>query len=253
MSEPSLSNNLWPDSLNGLNLTLPTTAENLALDEALLESVQADPAQACLRFWISPSYSVVLGRSNRIETEVNLDVCRKLKIPVYRRMSGGGTVLIGPGCLCYSLALPISDLHGTLGISGVTAALMTRTAAGLKSLLPDIEVCGTSDLAQNGHKISGNAQRWLKHALIHHGTLLFDFDLGLMQRCLNHPSREPAYRSSRRHDDFVRNLDASPHDLQNCLSTVWRARPAQCAAAILNEAIRIAASRYTSAEWLLIP
>jgi lipoate-protein ligase A len=244
---------LWPTSLRCYDLTLSTTAENLALDEALLSAVEADPSAACLRFWQSADYVVVLGRSNKPETEVVIDDCVVRGIPIFRRMSGGGTVIVGPGCLCYSLILPIDDLHRSLGISGVTSKLMTRTAAGLHISHSLIQVCGTSDLTVNGMKFSGNAQRWLKHSFIHHGTILFDFDLTMMERCLPHPTREPTYRNSRRHDEFVTNLAVNSVDLRNWLQASWNAVPAVCPTAILEMASRIAVSRYDSIEWTISP
>lgn len=217
MSDVSLSEMMWPESLLGYDITLPTAAENLALEEALLADVETDSAKACLRFWEPQSYFVVLGRSNRAEIEVNLDVCAKAGIRIYRRASGGGTVLLGPGCLCYSLAMPLTSLHRSAGVSGVTTKLMERTAHALRRKLPGVEVCGTSDLAWNGRKFSGNAQRWLKQSFLHQGTLLYDFDLSLLGSCLATPSRQPAYRSNRNHLDFVVNVPFTSADLRELL------------------------------------
>src|SRR6186713_3085091 len=89
-----------------LDLTLPTAAENLALDEALLDEAEA-AAQAteCLRLWESSEVAVVLGRSSQIAREANVDACRADNIPILRRCSGGCAVVIGPGCLMYSVLL----------------------------------------------------------------------------------------------------------------------------------------------------
>ena len=240
---------LWPKSILCYDVSLPTAVENLAFDEAILNAVDSDSSLACVRFWQPTDYFVVLGRSNKPETEVDLDYCLANKIPVYRRATGGGAVLVGPGCLCYSLALPITDTHRLLGVSRVTADLMSRTAAGLSVNFPEVQVCGTSDLVLNGLKFSGNAQRWLRQSLIHHGTLLFDFELSLIENCLRHPTREPSYRNLRRHNEFVMNLAISSFDLQRCLCAAWNAIPTECPAAAMEAASRIAVSRYTSADW----
>src|SRR3989304_7070561 len=81
-----------------LDLSLPTPAENWALDEALLEEAEAaaQPLET-LRFWEPQQYIVVVGRSSRIETEVHRDVCSELGIPILRRPSGGGAVVTGAG------------------------------------------------------------------------------------------------------------------------------------------------------------
>src|SRR5262245_499032 len=88
-----------------LELTLPTPAENVALDEALLEAVEAGELSDVLRFWESPRPMVVVGRSSRVGSEVDLAACREAGVPVLRRASGGAAVVGGPGCLMYGLVL----------------------------------------------------------------------------------------------------------------------------------------------------
>ena len=59
-----------------LDLTLPTPAENLALEEALLDHAESAPQSAeVLRFWESPQTIVILGRGSKFGVEVNHDHC----------------------------------------------------------------------------------------------------------------------------------------------------------------------------------
>ena len=89
-----------------LDLTLPTPAENLACDEALLEwAEEQDRDWEFLRLWESPQPVVVVGRSSRIALEVCGDACRERDIPILRRSSGGAAIVAGPGCLMYALVL----------------------------------------------------------------------------------------------------------------------------------------------------
>ena len=80
-----------------LDLTLPTPAENLALDEALLEEAEsaARPTET-LRIWEPSEPMVVVGRSSQAGVEVRLDRCCELGIPVLRRTSGGAAIVTGP-------------------------------------------------------------------------------------------------------------------------------------------------------------
>src|SRR5262245_20231533 len=94
--------------MNLLNLTLSTAAENLAADEALLELAVTGDCQPLLRLWEPSQHFVVLGYGNRVSEEVDKAMCGELAIPILRRTSGGGTVLQGPGCLNYSLILPLN-------------------------------------------------------------------------------------------------------------------------------------------------
>ena len=251
MPETQSDKLIWPKSLIGYDVRLATDIENLALDEAMLGEVEADPLMACLRIWEPTDYFVVLGRSNRADSEVNVEFCNAEGIPILRRSSGGGTVLLGPGCLCYTLALPLTETHRALGIARVTTDLMERTATGLLTILPDISVRGTSDLVWNGRKFSGNAQRWLRKSFVHHGTFLYDFDLAKLSRALAHPTRQPDYRQARPHAEFVTNLAMDAVTLRSILFKTWNATPSECHAKLLEETRKIAQSRYSSSVWKL--
>jgi lipoate-protein ligase A len=199
---------LWPASVDWCDITLPTPAENLALDEILLQRVDANPHRAFLRTWEPSTEFVVVGRSNQVETEVNQPQCYAEGIPIFRRSSGGGAVVVGPGCLAFALAMPLTDGIRAEGISTAAKYIMQTTAQALDAIVPGITVCGISDLVVNDRKFSGNSQRWLKHAFLHHGTILYRFDLDRVGQLLKPPSRQPDYRSQRSHADFVTNLAA---------------------------------------------
>ena len=88
-----------------LDLTLPTAEENLALDEALLLQAEAGRGGEALRLWEWPRPAVVLGSGCKLADDVDDAACLADGVPILRRSSGGGTVLLGQGCLCYSLVL----------------------------------------------------------------------------------------------------------------------------------------------------
>ena len=204
-----------PAPLAFLDRTRPDPREDLALDEALLRSREDRGGPGLLRVWERPAPCVALGRANRIAANVDVTACAAAGVPVLRRGSGGGTVLLGPGALCWSLVLPVGPPEGVPGdIPAVTAAIMGRLADELRPLAPGVAVHGTSDLTIPGpggerRKVGGNAQRWLKSAMLHHGTLLCGFDLALIDRFLTAPERQPAYRAGRSHGDFTANLPLS--------------------------------------------
>ena len=138
-----------------LDLTLPTLAENLALDEALLIEAEAG-GPSVLRFWEWNHLAVIVGAGGKIVDEAEREACLRDGVPILRRSSGGGTVLLGPGCLLYSLILryddwpALSDLHASYRFIGA------RMSAALS---PDAATDGTSDLVLAGRKFSGNAQQ----------------------------------------------------------------------------------------------
>lgn len=252
MTHSDPADSLWPASMSWFELTLPPLAENLALDDVLLSEIDADPARGLLRFWELDNYGVVLGRSNRAETEADIETCRREGVPILRRSSGGGAVVIGPGCLAYSLVIPLTDEQRALGIAPLTKRLMERIALGLQLVLPGAAACGTSDLAANGFKFSGNAQRWLSRAFLHHGTILYDFDLSRIGRYLKTPSRQPDYRDGRDHSEFVRNIDADRDTLIELLANAWHAIPVACSPASVARVEQVVREKYSSADWSIL-
>jgi len=96
-----------------LDLTLETVEANLALDEALLIEADEGRAGAVLRFWDFPRFAVVLGASRRLAGDVRVDACQQDGVPIVRRSSGGGTVVIGPGALNVTVILPNSAAPGS--------------------------------------------------------------------------------------------------------------------------------------------
>ena len=203
-----------PDPPRLLVQTRPDPREDLALDEALLRETDDRGGPGVLRLWERPAPCVALGRANRVESNVNRAACEGDAVPILRRGSGGGTVLLGPGAVCWSLVLPVGPPAGVPDdIPAVTSLIMHALADALTDAGVPAGVDGTSDLTVPGPggdrvKVGGNAQRWLRSAMLHHGTLLYDFDLALIPRYLSAPERQPAYRAGREHAAFVTNLDA---------------------------------------------
>jgi lipoate-protein ligase A len=221
-----------------LDLTLPTPAENLACDEALLDLCEADGGDGILRFWQPREHFIVLGYSNKAGTEANLDRARQDGIPVLRRCTGGGAVLQGPGCLNYSLILPI-----TAQVTETNISIMQRHAKAVGG-----EVRGHSDLTLGDLKFSGNAQRRKRRYLLFHGSFLLNLDIERIERLLPLPSREPDYRHHRPHREFLVHLEIPARQIQEALKRTWDARqefldvPAEKIAALTK-------GQYSSNEW----
>ena len=209
-----------------LDRTWLAPAENLACDEALLDWCDEAGGEV-LRFWEAAEHFVVVGYANKAAVEVNLPACAWHRVGVFRRCSGGGTVLQGPGCLNYTLILQIPE-HGWLAsISGTNQFIMHRHREAMESLLGRaVIVSGHTDLALDGRKFSGNAQRRRRRALLFHGTFLHGFDLALLGKFLNFPSQQPDYRQDRAHGEFVMNLPLSPERLKERLRETWQAEEA---------------------------
>jgi lipoate-protein ligase A len=181
----------------------------LARDWDLFQAVETGSAECLWRTWQSTRPVVVLGRHTSVADHVIVDACREDQVAVLRRFSGGGPVVLGPGCLNYAVALSLVSRPWLADVATSFEVILGRIVRALR--LPGLTVAGGSDLAIDGRKVSGNAQRRGRRALLHHGTLLYDFDATLAGRYLREPVRQPAYRERRPHAEFLGNLPLVAH------------------------------------------
>jgi lipoate---protein ligase len=231
-----------------LDRTFSTPEENLACDETLLEACEADPACETLRFWEPHTHFIVLGLSNRINQSVRLQACQDRTVPILRRITGGGAILQGPGCLNFSLALRIDRSPNFRTIIGTNCQIIRAHLRALQPLLgPNLTHEGDTDLARSGLKFSGNAQRRKRNALLFHGTFLLQLDLNLLEALMPLPERQPAYRNNRTHQSFLTNLGIRAEAIKQTLRSAWEAREQVDAPPIETSLVR----RYQSDTWNL--
>ncbi len=232
-----------------LDQTLDSPEANLALDEALLEQAEAGELRHdVLRLWESKQTAVIIGRSSKIHDEVDVAACKRESVPVLRRCSGGTSVVIGPGCLMYSVVLNY-DRHPALRmVDQAHRFVLGKVADAVRMSVPNVQLRGTSDLTVSNRKFSGNSLRCKRDHLLYHGTLLYDFPLDLISRLLKTPPRQPDYRESRAHGDFVANLNADRALLRSALACAWGANevvsewPAAATAQLVTQ-------RYSQSTW----
>ena len=124
---------------------------------------------------------VVLGRNQDLFCEVNTPFCLKNNIPVFRRISGGGSVFQDTGNLNYCL---ISNR--IQGNSPLTVDFLEPIVTVLNELQIEVQIGKRKDLwLPGGHKISGTASHVSKSRELHHGTLLYDSDLDKLEKSLS--------------------------------------------------------------------
>jgi lipoate-protein ligase A len=231
-----------------LEVTLPSLAENLALDEALLLAAESGDGGEILRVWNWPTPAVVLGSGGRLSEDVNEAACTADAVPILRRSSGGGTVLLGHGCLLYSLILSHERDPALLDIRSSYRFILDRIRQALTEDVGLIEQAGISDLTLAGRKFSGTAQQRKRAFLLHHGTLLHDFDLSSMPRYLREPPRQPDYRAGRAHLAFVCNVPLNDDEIKRRLRRVWGA-DARRDEWPTEEVRRLVEEKYTNRQW----
>jgi lipoate-protein ligase A len=232
-----------------LDVTLSSPAENLALDEALLLAAESGDGGEVLRLWEWPRLAVVLGSGCRLAEDVAEAACVADGVPILRRSSGGGTVLLGAGCLLYTL---IFDYRRDPALGEIRTSyryILGRLATALSEGVGPVVPAGISDLAVLGLKFSGNAQQRKRAFLLHHGTLLYAFDLPLVPRYLREPARQPDYRGGRDHRAFLCNLPLDKGELTYRLSNTWGAQTPVSGWAT-QEVRKLVAEKYNNTEWI---
>ena len=241
------------DAMQLLDLTLPTPEENLALDETLLFSASRHEV---LRFWEPPKPFIVLGRSSRLVQEVDIAACRAAGVPIHRRVSGGGAIVAGPGCLMYALTLDSVKRPELRSIDRAHAFVLRQMTEALRNIDPSVVAAGTSDLAFQPNpekpllKFSGNSLRVDRNRLLYHGTLLYDADLPKIARVLRGPPRQPEYRASRGHEHFLGNLPTDACRLRRAVREGWPiADSCSLDTAEMATVELLVRTRYARADW----
>ncbi len=254
-----------------LDLSFDTPAENLAFDDALLseadrpeDSLGSNPegnsvanlnseAQSpifpqVLRVWRTERTCVVLGRGSRAGDEVHVDYAKQHDVPILRRFSGGASVVIGPGCLMYSLLIRLNTAPRLRMLDVAHGFVMQRMLGAIRELVPTAQFDGTCDLVIRGRKFSGNSLRVGRNWMLYHGTLLLNMQLSLIDQLLKHPPREPDYRRGRPHSEFVTNLGLDEESVILELRRVWEAGQT-LASPPKDQMPRLISTRYGRDEW----
>jgi lipoate-protein ligase A len=162
-------------------------AMNLAIEEAILRCLMEYGGPNSIRLWQNPS-SVIIGYFQNPKSAVNMAACKKMKIRVIRRISGGGAVYHDHGNLNYSIFVERESLENPLKASikdleKSYAIFCGGVVEGLKAL--GIEAYSQNgDIMIRGKKVSGSAQHRLYNVILHHGTLMLNINMEMLGQAL---------------------------------------------------------------------
>lgn len=235
-----------------LDLSYELPEFNLALDELLLNEAEAGRSAETLRFWESPNYFAVAGVAQSVQEVIDQDACERDGVPIRRRCSAGGCVLQGPGCLNYTLILDQRERPELKSIQGSYQELLRTLSQALtkEGLTASLE--GTSDLSISGKKFSGNAQRRKKNHILHHGTILYNFDIEKIAVYLREPNEQPDYRANRKHNEFVRNAEIDPSRLRTLIRTAFEIddESGELSPEEKEKLEKLAQEKYSDKDWI---
>lgn len=180
--------------LNGLPIL-----EQLELEEALL---RANDENWCLINQGAPP-ALVMGISNSLDKLVHRERHAENPIPIIKRYSGGGSVVIDENTLFITFIASNTLLNASAFPEHIHNWALTHYQPWLSAIhLKENDYC------LGDKKFGGNAQYITKSRFVHHSSLLWSYDSSLMS-LLTLPEKAPRYREKRPHSDFLCTLQ--PH------------------------------------------
>lgn len=221
---------------------------NLAFEEYVLcHRTQGD----YLLLWQNDN-TIVVGQNQNTEAEINRAFVEQHHINVVRRSTGGGAVYHDLGNLNYSFITDVGD-------DGISIRRFTEpVVAALRSLGLNAEASGRNDILVEGRKVSGTAQRRHGGRILHHGTLLFDANPGMVAGALNVDPEKFRSKSTKSVRSRIGNIrDFLPNDMD--LPAFWAylkdalsgggLTPGALSAGELAEVDRLKREKYDTWEW----
>lgn len=154
--------------------------------------------------WIPDETCIILGRSNNPSESLYLENIISDNIPMYKRPSGGETVLLSNKMLVLSIAVEQTDFkNGKIYFKEYS----TKIISALESLgIKNLGYKGISDITINDLKILGSSIYQNKFIVFYHAVLNVSESVSLIDKYLKHPKREPDYRNNRNHKDFITSI-----------------------------------------------
>jgi lipoate-protein ligase A len=129
-------------------------------------------------FWRTTP-TLMVGKYQNIMSEVNLKYAKQNNIAVARRPSGGGTIYTDEGSWQYSYIMPHIRHEEISFQENSSAVVEAMNRLGVPASFND-----RNDILIGNKKISGTARCVTKDGIIHHGSLLYNTDIGKMVRSI---------------------------------------------------------------------
>lgn len=173
-------------------------AVNLALEEYAVRHLDISH-DYCFLYINQPC--IVLGRHQNAFEEINYPYVLQNRIPVHRRISGGGTVFHDPGNLSFSFITRYDKKKFN------NYVYFNRSIIdALNALKIPAELNGRNDIVIGEKKISGNAQFTSLNRMLSHGTLLFNAMLETLSEALKAPPYQVTSRAIKSVRSRVTNI-----------------------------------------------
>ncbi|MBI3078961.1 MAG: lipoate--protein ligase family protein [Deltaproteobacteria bacterium] len=184
---------------------------NVALEEALFRVLERRGGPPTVRVWRNPT-AVVVGASQEVRAEVDVEACLRRRVPIIRRFTGGGTVYHDPGNLNYTFCVGRRDPHFAPDLRRNYEIVSQLLVEMLGELGLEASFRAPNGVYVRGRKVCGLAGRLGRQGLLLHGTLLVASDLEVLRELLElygrHPADQRRARGVRSRKEEVTNLAA---------------------------------------------
>ncbi|NMB88863.1 MAG: lipoate--protein ligase family protein [Chloroflexi bacterium] len=165
-----------------------SAAFGLSADETTAERVGRGESPPTLRLYTYRSYCALVGRFQNVENELRVDFCRENRIPINRRPTGGGAIIMGEDQLGIALTLPahVEDTYSRA--REIMSMFSEGIVRGLSHFGIQAHFHRKNDIVVNGKKIVGlGIHRAQSDGLLFHASVLVDLDVPFMLKVLNTP------------------------------------------------------------------
>lgn len=159
-----------------------------------------------LKIWIPDSFQVVLGSGNKSDMECNVEACNQYGIPILKRYGGGGTVLLHPQCVIVSYGTWVTNPYNNSEYFNKINSAIIQSLALDWFELGKLHQAGISDIAFENKKICGTSMFRSRNYLLYQASILVETNIELIEKFLQHPSKEPDYRQGKSHRSFLASL-----------------------------------------------
>ena len=181
------SNEFVMDTWRLLDTPPMTAAENMALDEALLELKDDGKTPNTIRFLQFSPRSVLVGYHQSVSEEIRKDYCQQEGIEINRRITGGGAIFFDENQLGWEIICDKSFFNVSIPTESLFKTLCNPISTALSTFGIEADFRPRNDIEIEGRKISGTGGTDSKNAFLFQGTMLVDFDVDTMLRALRIP------------------------------------------------------------------
>ncbi|MFB6109322.1 MAG: biotin/lipoate A/B protein ligase family protein [Halodesulfurarchaeum sp.] len=227
-----------------------------ALDQVLLDRLDAGEIEPTVRFWYRERPAVPLGRFQAHADEVAMDYIEDNGIDLVRRITGGGAMYVEPGdVITYSLYLPESAVPGDVAES--YEVLDEWVLEGLQDLGLDVHHEPLNDISHPAGKIGGSAQLRSGDAVLHHTTMSYDLDTEAMLKALrigkekvsDKAVKSAEKRVARIADHVGESRETVIDSLTAAIDEAFGSRPGSFDQETLDAARELAETKFSTDAW----